>query len=58
MKYTIKHVNKFRENYEMNPRNPKVISTFIPEIEPMIGFDQRNYYERNVGRRRKIWIFR
>ena len=32
MKYTIKHVNKFRENYEMNPRNPKVISTYTEEV--------------------------
>lgn len=27
---------------EVLTKYPKVISTFIPEIEPMIGFDQRN----------------
>ena len=32
MKYTIKHVNKFRENYELNKEAPKVVSNYSEEI--------------------------
>ena len=32
MKYTIKHVDKFRENYELNPDNSKVVTNYTEEV--------------------------
>ena len=32
MKYTIKHVDKFRENYELNPDNSKVVTNYSEEV--------------------------
>lgn len=32
MKYTIKHVNKFKEHYGLNPNNPEVVTNYTEEV--------------------------
>lgn len=32
MKYTIKHVNRFKEHYGLNPNNPEVVTSYTEEV--------------------------